>query len=274
MTPEDTHPFLIEPDDLSAQLNDTVILDTRPIEDYEAGHIPDAISLTTYNHFVRSTSPIGVTRFQRFMASLYSEAGVSTERPVVVYEDRIGTCAARECWMLQYLGHPDAYMLNGGWQGWTGAGGAVETRASIRSPASFIVQPDETMMSGAGEMLACLDNPNALVLDVRSHEEHIGAGGVPCCPRQGRVPGAIWLEWIEMFDPRGGRFKTGEAIARVLEERRISPDRELFVYCHRGARAAIVFYALRLAGRYNVRNFIGAWHEWAARGDLPVEGGQ
>ena len=48
-------------------------------------------------------------------------------------------------------------------------------------------------------------------------------------------------------------------------------ESEIVPYCHRGARSANTYYALQHAGLTKVRNYIGAWHEWSARAELPIE---
>jgi thiosulfate/3-mercaptopyruvate sulfurtransferase len=61
-------------------------------------------------------------------------------------------------------------------------------------------------------------------------------------------------------------------MAAVLKETGLSKNRSVVVtYCHRGARAAAAYYALRSLGYGNVRNYVGSWHEWSARRNLPVE---
>ncbi|STS10597.1 Uncharacterised protein [Ewingella americana] len=40
------------------------------------------------------------------------------------------------------------------------------------------------------------------------------------------------------------------------------------IYCHRGARAATVLAALRLAGYQNLAIYVGSWHEWAEHEEL------
>jgi thiosulfate/3-mercaptopyruvate sulfurtransferase len=265
-------PFLIEPAELLSTYQDLLLLDTRPAEQYAAGHIPGAVNLCTYDRFVKSTSPIGLGRFQRAMADLYGQAGVDTARAVVVYEAQTGMRAARECWMLAYLGHPDVRMLHGGLQAWQQAGGPLSAVAVSLERASFSLNPQGDMVMGVRGILAEAGLPDFTLLDVRSKEEFTGAGGPGCCPRQGRIPGALWLEWTELLDD-AGRFKPPEAVRLLLQDRGINPDHDIVPYCHRGARSAVAYYALRIAGCRQVRNFIGSWHEWAARNDLPIESG-
>ena len=53
---------------------------------------------------------------------LFSLRGVTPERPVVVYESDSGLRAARAFWFLEYLGHPDVAVLDGGVVAWLAAG--------------------------------------------------------------------------------------------------------------------------------------------------------
>lgn len=45
---------------------------------------------------------------------------------------------------------------------------------------------------------------------------------------------------------------------------------EIVVYCHSGARSQAAANALGAAG-YEARNYVGSWHEWSRRGDLPTQ---
>src|SRR5207245_1004743 len=107
-------------------------------------------------------------------------------------------------------------------------------------------------------------------LDVHSERKVTGKEGRDCDKRRGRIPRARWLEWT-YFLQDGKRFKTRAEIASSLKEKGLNKNRPVITYCHRGARAAAAYYALRSIGYENVKNYIGSWHEWSARRNLPVE---
>lgn len=108
------------------------------------------------------------------------------------------------------------------------------------------------------ELAERLDDPALTILDVRTAEEHAGAAGYPCDPRQGHIPGSVNVPVDELL----GRS------ALEIRARFGLPERsEIVAYCHSGARSAMAVAALREAG-YEARNFAGSWHEWSKREDL------
>lgn len=274
-------PFLVDARSLAAALAAApdvrpLVIDARKPADYAAGHIPGAVSLSTYECFVRSTSPEDLATFAADMARLYAAAGVTADRPIVVCEDATGMRAARELWILEFLGHRRVRLLDGGLGAWKASGGAGSTAASVPVAATFAPAPDLAMAIGLDEIAAAAGaSPHGgglLLVDTRARKEFDGTGGHDCCPWQGRIPGAIHLEWSDLVDPVEGCFRTGPDIAARLAAAAgtaIGPERTLVPYCHRGARSAVVTCALRLAGFTGVRNFIGSWHEWSHRFPAP-----
>ena len=263
--------FLIEPQKLleEAKRGDVVIVDTRKAADYAAGHIPGAINFNTYNSFALDTSTEGLAKFARDLAALYGTAGVSSGRPVVVYEADTGMRAARDVWILQYLGHPSARLLHGGLAAWSEAGCNLSADAADDWRVGLRVHARADIVIGYDEIARRLGRPGVTLLDVRDADEHAGRDKTPCCTRRGYIPGAVWIEWTRFLE--GGRFKSPDAIRGLLRESNVDPDSEIVPYCHRGARSANTYYALKYAGLPKVRNYIGSWHEWSARSELPIE---
>jgi thiosulfate/3-mercaptopyruvate sulfurtransferase len=263
--------FLVEPETLLATLADLdgLIIDARSPEAYAAGHIPGAISVSTYDDFVPNTKPEGMNTFANQAALLYGAAGITLNTPLIVYDDDTGVRVARECWLLEYLGHRHVRLLHGGLNAWRLCGGPISTSASVSAPQQFEIQNHSTGFVSADEITTELGDPKRVVIDVRDELEHDGLDHTACCERRGHVPGAVWIHWSEFLER--GRFKSAEAIRALLQSRGIKDDDEVVPYCHRGARSANTYWALRLAGYSQVRNYIGSWHEWSARPELPLE---
>jgi len=263
--------FLVEPQSLLAAFTnlDGLLIDARSPEAYAAGHIPGAISVSTYDYFVPNTKPEGMRAFASQAAALYGAAGISLDTPLVVYDDDTGVRVARECWLLEYLGHRNVRLLHGGFNEWQRCGGLISTAPHAAQPAPFEAKLHEAGFVSADEITAELGHPNRVVIDVRDELEHDGLDHTACCERRGHVPAAVWIHWSEFLEH--GRFKSGEAIRALLQSRGIRADDEVVPYCHRGARSANTYWALRLAGYAQVRNYIGSWHEWSARPGLPLE---
>jgi thiosulfate/3-mercaptopyruvate sulfurtransferase len=113
-----------------------------------------------------------------------------------------------------------------------------------------------------GELAARLDDPALLVLDVRSAGEYDGTRGNACDPRQGHLPGARHVDVGVL-----AQCETVEQVRALVG----SPESaEIAAYCHSGSRSALAVQVLRAAG-YEARNYVGSWHEWSRRDDLPLE---
>jgi thiosulfate/3-mercaptopyruvate sulfurtransferase len=265
--------FLVEPETLLATFKglDGLIIDARSPEAYAAGHIPGAISVSTYDYFVPNTKPEGMRAFANQAALLYGAAGITMDTPLIVYDDDTGVRVARECWLLEYLGHRHVRLLHGGLNAWQHSGGPISTTSTVSTPQQFEIQYSSAGFVAADSLVADLNHPKRVVIDVRDELEHDGLDHTACCERRGHVPGAVWIHWSEFLEQ--GRFKSGEAIRALLHSRGIKDDDETVPYCHRGARSANTYWALRLAGYSQVRNYIGSWHEWSARSELPLERG-
>ena len=194
--------------------------------------------------------------------------GLTGKETVVVYESGFGMRSARVGWMLEYAGIGKVFLLEGGFQAWRKSHFRTEKKPSKPSPKTFEVRPVSTILATADQIRS--DRPST-ILDVRTEGEYTGKERRECDKRGGRIPRARWLEW-DNFIHDGKRFKRGSEIAAVLKKKGLTKIRsEVVTYCHRGARAAAAYYGLRSLGYENVRNYVGSWHEWSARKNLPVE---
>jgi thiosulfate/3-mercaptopyruvate sulfurtransferase len=176
--------------------------------------------------------------------------------------------AARVGWMLEYAGASKVFLLEGGFRAWRKSHLPVENKLVEHEHKTFRLRPARGILATADEIRS---DRSAQILDVRSQGEFTGKEGRGCDRRRGRIPHSRWIEWTN-FVQDGQRFKTRSEIASVLKEKGLGKNSSLVVtYCHRGARAAAAYYALRSLGYGNVKNYVGSWHEWSARKHLPLE---
>lgn len=267
----DPSEFLIEPAELETALaTGAVLVDARTLKEFNAGHIPGAMPLSTYEMLVEKSSLEAMRMFGQHIADRFSSVGVRMERPVVVYDETTGMRAARELWMLEFIGHRKARMLHGGLAQWQAEGNPVigDTDLTTVRPTKLQVSISTGAYISADELARRTNSASLGIIDVRNDVEWAGKDNTACCKRRGHIPRAKHIEWTKFL--KNGRFKSPEEITALLEANRITPHDEIVVYCHRGARSANTYYALKYAGLSGGRNFIGSWHEWSANPDLPV----
>ncbi|MEO7726630.1 MAG: rhodanese-like domain-containing protein [Burkholderiales bacterium] len=270
----DASEILLEPSALDAVMaRGAILIDARKPGEFRKGHIPGAMPLSTYELLVTNSSLDGMKTFADAAAGRFSSVGVNNERQVVIYDEGTGMRAARELWILEYIGHRNARMLHGGLLQWQAAGGPVliDTDIATVRPKKIQLSIASGCNAPADEIVRRAGSWNMTLIDVRNDLEWAGKDKTNCCPRRGRIPHAIHIEWTKFLD--NGRYKSPEAIMALLEKHDINPRNELVVYCHRGSRSASTYFALKYAGLPGARNYIGSWHEWSSRQDLPIEQG-
>src|ERR1051325_11724999 len=111
-------------DELKSRLNDPnlVLLDMRQPEAYSNGHIPGARSFDIFGISLIDTRPEPLKAFLWMIEHLIQAKGINNDSTVVVHDDTSGMRAARLFWFLEFFGHSDVHMLNGGFNAWQTAG--------------------------------------------------------------------------------------------------------------------------------------------------------
>jgi thiosulfate/3-mercaptopyruvate sulfurtransferase len=260
-----------------------VVIDTRNPEAYGAGHIPNAVNVHEIFTYLATSTPEGMNELKTKFADAFGNAGLSGKETAVIYEQSMNSGFGQSCrgyYLLTMLGYPSIKVLHGGFDAWTANGLPVTSSVPTPAPASFAIVPEAAdILIDAKTMLAALGNPGIALLDVRDVDEWIGDSSSPYgkdfCPRKGRIPGAVWLEWYRMMKPtaEGPRFKSKDEILAECATVGISQNTPVYLYCFKGARASNTFLALKNAGVKDVRMYFGSWNEWSRDPSLPIEEG-
>ncbi|MBR9843224.1 MAG: sulfurtransferase [Rhodobacteraceae bacterium] len=276
---------LITPAELKAmaEAEVAVILDTRDPESYAAGHIAGAVNMHDIFTFLATSDAAGMAEVTEKFAAEFGAAGLDGEKTAVIYEASMNTGFGQSCrgyFLLSYLGYPKIKVLHGGLAAWEAEGLALSTTSQAPTPASFDVDPAAaSIMMDVEDMKAALDDDAAVILDVRDIDEWIATSsspyGIDFCPRKGRIPGAVWIEWYRMMKPtpHGPVLKSKEEVLAECATVGITPDTPVKLYCFKGARASNTFLALKEAGVKDVAIYFGSWNEWSRDETLPIEEG-
>lgn len=273
-----TGSITISAEDLRARLGEPglILVDTRDAADWQAATIPGAVRLDVYGYFVPASDAAGHADLERATWAGLSAIGATEATTVVFFEAKTGMVSPRGLWFHRFAGLDGGLILDGGFDAWvaaggpvapgTGAEGAIARGAGETAPPA----PRRDLLAGIDEVVNL--PAGGVVLDVRRPTEHTGSFVHPCCARAGRIPGSVLLFYEDLLVD--GHYRPAEEIAARARAVGLTPETPVVVYCHRGARAATALFGLRLAGfAEQGRVFVGSWHEWAERCDLPADTG-
>ena len=260
---------LVDTDWVAAHAHDAGvrIVDMR-MNGYAAGHVSGAVSLSP-TAIRDANSPPAFLPTAAAFESMMAGLGISDSTRVVVYDERGGIYAARLWWILNYYGHSNVALMNGGWIKWTAENRAVSTDAAPARSAKFTARPQPKWLATASDVVGAIDKPGVKIIDARTTAE-IEGRDLRNIRRGGFVPSSIPIYWEDLLDPQTKTFKPADELKQLYEARGIVPSQEVIAYCQVGMRASVDLFALHLLGYDKLRNYYGAWEEWGNRDDLPL----
>jgi thiosulfate/3-mercaptopyruvate sulfurtransferase len=264
------HPeALVSADWLAAHLTDANlrVVDLRP-NGFAESHIPGSLHLD--NAAIRDVTnqPTFVPTPSAFSA-LMGQLGISNRTRVIAYDERGGIYAARLWWILNYYGHANVALLDGGWVKWTKDGRATSATTAPVAPAPFTATPNPRWIATAADVLAATRGSTTKIVDARTVAE-IEGRDLRGIKRGGAVPNSIPVYWEDALDPATKTFKSAAELRKLYQDRGMQPQDDVIAYCQVGMRASHDLFAMYLVGYTKLRNYYGAWEEWGNRDDLPI----
>ncbi len=243
---------------------------------YQQAHIPNAV----YAHLDDDLSgPIITGQTGRHplpdvttFAQILSAWGIDSTVQVVAYDDKGGAIAARLWWMLRWLGHEAAAVLDGGWLRWVAEGRPAKTGEESSVLRQFIPQPQPHLLVELAEMQANYAHPTFHLFDARAAARYHGTHE-PLDPIAGHIPTAVSAPFAENLAEDGGFHPSDHLRARFEQLLGDIPTNEAVFYCGSGVTAAHNALAVAHAGLGDVRVYAGSWSEWITQPNPPVEQG-
>jgi thiosulfate/3-mercaptopyruvate sulfurtransferase len=241
----------------------------RSIEDYKMGHIASALFVDRGLITTKIGEVPGMLAYVEKVVDVLENAGISNDSTVVIYDGFGGLWASRLFWALEYLGHEDVRLLNGGWNKWMNEGGKVSKKVAVAKKGSFVPQVHPERLATKDWVLENLKNTQVKILDVRSPLEYRGEN--VRSDRGGHIPDAVNINWIKnLTDDDDKVFLPSNELRTLYEEAGIMADKEIVTHCQTGIRAAHSYFTLRLLGYTKVRLYDGSWAEWGNDPETPI----
>jgi thiosulfate/3-mercaptopyruvate sulfurtransferase len=214
------------------------------------------------------------------MAERLGALGVGDDSTVVLIGDTV-QFATYPYWVMTMAGlEARAVLLDGGHQAWEAQGRPMTTDAPP-PPIPKTLTPgveDWSSRLGRDDVLAHLDDPARVLVDMRSDEEYFAQRVSPTtwafdhgAERKGRIPGARHLYYENLLHD-DGTFKSPEELESLFDGVGATGDRDVVTYCRLSHRASLGWFALtRLNDRNSVRVYDGSWTEWGSMVGMPIE---
>lgn len=245
---------------------------------FDNEHIPGAIQVKRYldlsntDVYPPSTYPTA-KQFAKFL----SDAGIENSSIIVAYDDKSSLFASRLLFLLELYGHDTTRLklLNGGIVNWKNQGNQITDKVtSIKKSVYKISTTKNELLVTWNQIYRDVvlgAKPEVLLVDSRPENEY-KAQNIRAI-RGGFIPKAVMVTGSNANDKDTQVYKSVDEIKTMYAAKDVNADRDIYVYCHSGDRAAHAYVNLKhILGYKNVKVYGGGWVDWANMVALPAAG--
>lgn len=229
---------------------------------YQTGHIPGAYYLDLNEDLSSPVQTHGgrhpLPDTSQLEAKL-SQMGITSDTLVVAYDDSRQAFASRLWWLLRYLGHKQATVLDGGFAAYQAHYPITTDMPAVRS-GKCQASPNPEQVTDIQAVKTRKANPNVTVVDSRAHERYLG-NHEPIDPVAGHIPGAVNYPWQAVTNEQGFLLDPSELQVHYADLNRAD---EVIVYCGSGVTACVNLLALEIAGIKSGKLYAGSWSDWCS----------
>jgi len=259
---------------LEQNLDKVVVLDVRKVEEYKAGHIPNAVNVVYGSWAVKKGDLLNELPADDDLKDILSSAGIEVTTPVVVLgkmdtpPDRVD--ATRVAWTLKYAGVQNVALLSGGYNKWVADKKAISTEAARPRAKAYRGTFQKDVVVKKADVLAALGK--AVIVDVREPDFFDGKKKMDFVAKAGRIKGAVNLPTSLMYEA-DGTYKSKDALAaEAAKAVGTDTSKEIILYCDTGKFCTAWWFMLHeLLGYKNAKAYDGSMMEYAKDAAAPME---
>jgi thiosulfate/3-mercaptopyruvate sulfurtransferase len=244
---------------------------------YATGHIPGAqFAHLDTDLSDKSAGPHGEFRGRHplpernaFIETL-RRWGVNHGSQVAAYDAHGGMFAARLWWMLRWVGHEAAAVLDGGLPAWQALDWPLSSEAVSRPRGNVEPHASRITTVSVDDVLGNLSNPTRIVIDARAPDRFRGENETLDAVG-GHIPGAK-NRFFKSNLQDDGRFKPAEQLRSEFGALITVPGASI-MQCGSGVTACHNLLAMEVAGLSGAVLYPGSWSEWCADPSRPMAQG-
>lgn len=262
-----TTSFSISPQALLkvSQTQPVILIDARPQEFYQQGHLENAINLPfteTFTQFGKTGRVLGIAEAQ----TLFSQAGIHSDALVVAYDNHPASLmASRVLWTLLTYGHKNIKLLDGGLNAAQNFGLELTKVQPKITPSKFVPSFNpQTYASRKTAIEASNNLQDYSLIDAREVEHFQGLKSQ--AKRFGHIPNAVNIDF-RLNMQEDGTLKSLAELKTLYQD--VPKDKQVIIYCHMGDASALEYFILRELG-YEVASYDASWQEWGNDLTLPI----
>lgn len=259
----------ISPEELNQKLNNKqlIILDARTKNDYDVGHIKNAISFPVDITYANKKTdgqiqqPIQMQKYLR-------QAGISIDSKVIIYDGGQLVDAARAFWALEVYGLNNVKVLDRGFNYWISKNFPISQKTPVIKASMYVSTINHQRLSSKFATQLAINNTNKIVIDARSLPAYKGETSV--AKRFGHIPSAINVPFGHNInhDTAFSTIKPIQELKKIYSN--IPLGKKVIIYCKIGRVSSTNYFALRELG-HDVSNYDASWKEWGNDDSLPIE---
>jgi thiosulfate/3-mercaptopyruvate sulfurtransferase len=252
---------VVEASEVKSMMADpnVVVIDARSADEFGKGHLKGAVNLSPDALNAEGEPPAMLGSKEQFEAVM-SEAGISNDMTVLIYDASGGVQASRLWWAMKSYGHADVRVINQGAQGLEKQAMEMSLEVmDLQATAYEASDMDSSMYASIDDVKSSIESGEGVLIDVRTRAEF----------DEGAIPTAINYSHTNNTYTDGS-FKSVRDIYLNYTDLGIKKDTPVILYCKSSYRATQTALLMKEAGFENVRVYDGAWLEWSTAGDVPV----